>query len=124
MEMPSWVTNETDWHRSCAKIVALAEDLLGGRNNFIETCRNISRYRYFFRAENDVDFSVFYVIDSEADKFPIGFEERKMWNKDALEKEDQKIREFENSYREDVFKAACNIIKKYHENAEQGAAPN
>jgi hypothetical protein len=112
MDRPSWVTNEPSWQKNCRRTVARAQDLLNGRASVITTARELRKLQFWVRAKNDPDFIVFEGISSETDHLPVG-KERQHWDADALRRKDEEIRLAEDSYKNQAFDAAQNLIEKY-----------
>lgn len=81
------------------KIVAIARDMLDGRQSFIEGARQITGLRYLAGLDHDPDVAIFVGIDSETDTLPFG-EVRKLWMPAALEKLQPKIDDAEQWARE------------------------
>lgn len=86
--------------------------LLEGRIGVIEASRELNHLRFEVDAENDPDFITFVAIDSETDHLPVGTV-RRDWGPDALEAKDRESREYEEASREDAYRAARNLLKKY-----------
>jgi hypothetical protein len=111
-ERPGWVTNEEAWTRLCRKITALLRDVLESRAGIVAVSRELCALAHSVRADDDPDFITFTAIYSESDQLPIG-EVRREWAPDALEKKDVEIRAVEDSWREEAFQAARNLLHKY-----------
>jgi hypothetical protein len=89
-----------------------AEDILNGQTGILEGVRELAYLsQRLAPVKTDADFSVFIALDSETDHLPVG-EERKNWAASALSEKDEEIRRFENLYRERVFAACRELIKK------------
>ena len=116
MSPPSWVTNNHSWRKNCRRIVARAGDLLDGRLGVIAAAQELIKLRFLTRTQDDPDFNIFVLIDSEADHLPTG-SERQHWAADALATKDIEIRQIEEFYRKDALDAARNLQRKYGESA-------
>ena len=112
MERPTWVTNEHHWRANCREIVERSRDLLDGRLGVIQAARALRGFAFRVRAEQDEDFMLFRVIDSESDALPTGVE-RAQWSATALAREDARIAAFEDNWRAQAREAAQNLILKY-----------
>jgi hypothetical protein len=112
MTPPTWVTNEQSWRKDCRRVVARAGDLLAGRLGVIAAAQQLAKLRFWLRADDDPDFSVFTAINSESDHLPTGAE-RQHWATDALKDKDVEIRAIEEFYREDALEAARKLQAKY-----------
>lgn len=104
--------NEQERLKHHERVLATCRGLLEGRIGVIEAARELSRLRFDLDAEDDPDFRVFVAIDSETDHLPVGTV-RRDWGPDALEAKDREIREYEEASREDAYRAARNLLKKY-----------
>ncbi|HUA79686.1 MAG TPA: hypothetical protein VL997_04890, partial [Dyella sp.] len=98
MDKPEWVTNEPEWLADCRAVTQCAHDLIEGRKGVIESARVLRRLAYKVRDEWDTDFVFFRGIDSESDHLPVGGE-RQHWSAPRLEREDEKIRAYEDERR-------------------------
>ena len=112
MKRPDWATNEYQWRANCEEIVERSQNLLDGRLGVIQAARGLTRLAFGVRAEEDEDFMLFRVIDSESDALPTGVE-RDQWSATALEREDARIAAFEDNWRAQAREAARNLILKY-----------
>jgi hypothetical protein len=74
MKQPDWATNEYHWRANCREIVDRSQDLLDGRLGVIQAARALRELAFRVRAEQDEDFMLFRVIDSESDALPTGAE--------------------------------------------------
>jgi hypothetical protein len=102
------------------QMVGIAEAFLAGEIGGIETARSIQGLREY-RGEDtpegsfDVDpaledvFETFDLVNSETDALPIG-DVRKLWNKEALLREDIEIAKSEAWCRQMVADACRNLI--------------
>ena len=112
MDRPAWVTNEHQWRDNCREIVQRCQDLLDGRVGVIEAARSLKEWAFRVRAEEDEDFTLFRVIDSESDALPVG-PERAQWSTAALEREVARIAGFGDNWREHALAAARNLAQRY-----------
>jgi hypothetical protein len=87
MQQPDWATNEHQRRANCQEIVERSQDLLDGRLGVILAARALKELAFRVRAEEDEDFRLFRVIDSESDALPAGAERGK-GSATALERED------------------------------------
>jgi hypothetical protein len=65
----------------------------------------LRRLAYKVRYECDTDFVFFRGIDSESDHLPVG-EERQHWSAPGLERDDEKVRAYEDKRREQALQSA------------------
>jgi hypothetical protein len=112
MDRPDWVPNEHHGREDCREIVQRCQDLLEGRLGVIEAARRLKELAFRVRAEEDEDFLLFRVIDSESDALPVG-PGRAHWSAAALEREDAKIAGFEDNWREQAMASARHSAEKY-----------
>ena len=112
MNPPPWVTNEQSWWKDCRRIVARCGDLLDGRLGVIAAAQQLSKLRHWVRADDDPDFNIFTVIESESDHLPTG-SERQYWAPDALTTKDAEITAIEEFYRDEALDAARKLREKY-----------
>lgn len=112
MQCPDWVVNESAWRKDCLLAVSRSLDYLEGRAGLIEAARDLWDCAFRLRAEDDPDFHLFLVIDSDTDHLPIG-RFREGWAADSLLIKDREIREVEAFYRSDAVSAAKSLIEKY-----------
>jgi hypothetical protein len=112
VERPAWVTNEHQWHVNCREVVQHCQDLLEGRVGVIQAARHLMELAFRVRDEDDQDFLLFRVIDSESDALPVG-SERAHWSAVALEREDARIAAFEGNWRERAMASARALAQKY-----------
>jgi hypothetical protein len=103
--------NEIDVVRR--KLSELARQILDGELSYIEGARSIWRLgRKGNLSEMDTDLVKFLAIDSETDALPIGAE-RKLWNRDALERLRPEIENAE-AWAKKVGQTACeNLVKRF-----------
>jgi hypothetical protein len=112
VKRPDSITNEQERQEFRHRIVTRCRDLLEGRIGVIEASRELSRSRFEADAETDPDLGVFVAIDSETNHLPVGTDRRE-WAPDALEAKDREIREYEQASRDDAYRAARSLLKKY-----------
>jgi hypothetical protein len=110
--------DEQEYRKYHERVLATCRDLLESRIGIIEASRELSRLRFAMGAEDDPDFIVFVAIDSETDHSPVG-SVRRDWAPDALEAKDREIREYEEASRDDAYRAARNLLKKYSGRGEK-----
>ena len=93
------------------KVTAICEAILRGTLGVIAGSRILVDL-HFELFENDSDFSVFRLIESDTDHLPVD-KERKNWSAEALAGKDEEIKECELFY-EDMALAACReLIKRF-----------
>ena len=103
--------NEIDDARR--KIGELARQILKGELSYIEGARSIWRLGGDGKlSERDPDLVKFLAIDSETDALPIGAE-RRLWNRDALERLQPEI-EHAEAWAKKVGQSACeNLVRRF-----------
>ena len=87
------------------------ERLLCDEISYLESSRIVSRLRFELDAEEDPDFTVFLVIDSETDHLPVGMQ-RRYWSADALAQKDAEMQSAEQWARSIGETAAHNLWAK------------
>jgi hypothetical protein len=112
LERPDWAPNEHHWRANCRGIAERSQDLLDGRLGIIRAARALKELAFRVRAEEDEDFRLFRVIDSESDALPAGAERRKE-SATALEREDARIAGFEDNRCAQAMASVRNLILKY-----------
>src|ERR1700677_4790493 len=88
---PSWVTNEASWRKQHIRMIARAYDLIHERTGLVEAARELRKCKFRLRLENDTNFLILNVIDTETDHLPIG-KPRQFWDKEALKIKDKELR--------------------------------
>ena len=90
-----------------------ATAVINGRVGIVEGSRILSRLSYDLVVDPraDKDFLVFLGVDSETDVLPIG-DVRKHWNVLALEREDAKIADADEFFRERVVEACHHLLDR------------
>jgi hypothetical protein len=78
----------------------------------IDAARALHKLAYWTGLVNDEDLTTFVAIDSETDTLPVG-EARQFWSAEALEREDPKIRQAEELYREAALEAAARLVDRF-----------
>jgi hypothetical protein len=97
-----------------ARAAEIARSMIDGNLGFLEGARVLSSLRHEAEiSDDDVDFMVFVVIDSETDDLPIG-EVRHHWSIEALDKLDPEIKEAEGWARGVGFEACQSLIRRFH----------
>ncbi len=96
------------------KALFLASAVLAGTIGVVEGCKRLSSLAFDLVPDwtQDEDFVVFGGVDSEADDLPTG-SERQYWSKEALLREDEKIRDYESRIRDMVRLACSNVIRRF-----------
>lgn len=89
-----------------AKASEIARDLINNKVHMVLGCRKIQQPLEELGLRNHQDYLIFVVVDSEAEPFPIGEEQRALWNKDALRKKDEEYNVAVAGYESEV-KDAC-----------------
>jgi hypothetical protein len=112
MQPPSQIQNVAQWEEHCRKIRARALDLVEGRAGVIVTARALQPLAVWTGLQDDPDLVTFNAICSETDTLPAG-PERKQWASHALAREDVKIREAEDLYREIALQAADRLVSRF-----------
>ncbi len=90
-------------------IAEAANALINGDVHLVTGVRNVLSLLDETR-RMDPRFSIFIVVDSEADSFPVTPEARAMWNKDALDESDARYAEAVDAYRPEVIAACHDLI--------------
>lgn len=94
------------------KIASLAKAILHGERGIVDASREIVHLQHEAEADNDEDFTIFHVIDSETDHLPTG-SERENWNAEILKEKEREIAEYEAFYINEAVTACKNIICKF-----------
>ncbi len=94
------------------KIVGIAEAILNCEISIIVGSRKLNALRFSLDLDNDEDFSLFVLIDSDTDHLPIDWE-RQNWSVEALARKDVEIAECELFYKESVITACKKIIARF-----------
>ena len=94
------------------KIVAICEAILAEKIGIIAGSRILVSLHFDLFTENDSDFSIFRVVDSDTDHLPVDFE-RKNWSPEALQRKDIEIAESEEFYKNQVFDACRELTKRF-----------
>ena len=118
MKIPEWVRNEQKYRKDCRRLRALARRLVQGKETVIEGSRNMLKYRFWMREEQNRDFDIFVVVSTQSDHLPVG-SVRQYWAPDALERKDKEILKLEELYRARVIKSAARIYEKYNKYVEE-----
>lgn len=90
------------------ELISVITMVLDGKVGIIYGSRLIQQYRFDLDDENDKDFGVFVLVDSDTDHLPVD-NERDNWSAEALVRKDREIAEVEDFYRRDVF-YACEVL--------------
>ena len=98
-------SSSADSLRAHGEIVSLARGILSGAVGIIEGARLITKLGHALGVERDPDIAFLLGVDSETDHLPVG-EVRRHWAADALRSTDLELRECEQLFREQTFKAA------------------
>lgn len=107
------------------RIVSIAEQILRGELGLLEGSTQLADLGYQIDRETNTtylisgseEFSIFYVVASNANAFPTG-EWRRHWNPKALAKKDKSKKEYEQFYQEEAYAACRNLIDKYKAEGE------
>jgi hypothetical protein len=85
---------------------------LEGRAGVIETARALSALAHWTGLDNDKDLWFFVDISSETGALPLG-EVRKYWMPESLEREDAKIKQAEERYKDLALSAAASVAERF-----------
>jgi hypothetical protein len=96
--------------------------LLKGRVGVIEAARAIRALAFSMKVENEPEFLLFIVIDSETDDMPVG-EVRARWAPDALRREDVRIEAAEVVLGDRAVSAASKLAERYDSGLNSIACP-
>lgn len=94
-----------------AKMIQTSKKILNSEVDLIQGCRAMYSLLIGFPEQYEKEFLIFTVVPSETDHLPIG-DERKNWDKDVLTIKDLEVKECEDFYREEVFKACKEILRR------------
>lgn len=112
MSDDSYRLNENYKDRINGEILSAANDFRSGKLGVIAVSRKLSGYRpvvELVRPDLADALMMFVVVDSETDALPIG-PVRDMWHPSTAEIEDQKVKDAEELYREDIRKACGQVV--------------
>ena len=87
----------------------IARDLINNKVHMVIGCRKIQKPLEKLGLRSHPNYTIFIVVDSEADRFPIGEEQRSLWDKDALRKKDEEYMVAVAGYEPEV-KNACHKL--------------
>jgi len=93
-----------------AEMLAVVRRLLAGDVGIIQAARSLSPFRDRVEPEIGSILDVFVGIHSETEALPIG-EERALWNRTALEREDVKISAAERHWHGQAVEAAAQLVR-------------
>lgn len=95
------------------KVIAICEAIKSEKIGIIAGSRTlVSLHFELFDDKKDEDFLQFLAIDSETDHLPVDWE-RKNWSKEALERKDKEIEEYELFYKNAVFSACDKLVQRF-----------
>jgi hypothetical protein len=94
------------------KVIAICEAILRGTVGVIAGSRILVALHFELFENDDSDFSVFRLIDSDTDHLPVD-KERRNWSAEALARKDEEIKECESFYEDMAFVACKELIKRF-----------
>lgn len=97
---------------SIEQAVEVARQILADEIHMVTGCRQLREPLTDLQLWTTPEFSVFMVVDSEADSFPIDECQRTKWNAGALQKKDEEYKVAVAGYEPDVKDACKNLIAK------------
>ena len=78
----------------------------------IEMARELCKFAFWLRCQDDADFVFFRAVESETDHLPVG-RFREGWAADSLALKDEEVRKVEEFYRKDAVEAATRLINRF-----------
>lgn len=100
--------NLLEKHRKNA--IQIASQMLSGELGIIAGSRSIQEPLDALGLRMKSEYTIFIAVDDDTDHLPIGEKARSLWHKDALPQKDVEIKELEDFYRKDVFKACRTLV--------------
>jgi hypothetical protein len=111
-QAPAGIKNVPHWEEECRRVHARATDFIAGKLTVVQAALALSRLELMTRAKGDADFEVFRKISGELLGLPVG-EERRLWAKQALDREDVKIAAIERRWKRSALAAARRLAERY-----------
>jgi hypothetical protein len=112
MQRPDSVRNEPKWIIDCSRIRARALELIEEKISLIDAALALQKLAVWTHAQTDPDLSVFDRIIEDVAGLPIG-SERSSWAEHALAREDSKIKNVVDKWRQPAMDAARRLVDRY-----------